>query len=139
MAPDAGPSRFRSFNPHEGYKVISGRPKAVRLVVCLLASSSLLTAGGSLCAAGDVKAGRAKALMCQACHGIDGLSKVPDAPNIAAQTEPYIVTQLQAFKSGTRKNEAMSVVAPSLSDTDIEDLAAYFSAIEIKVIKLPVQ
>jgi cytochrome c553 len=119
--------------------VISARAKALHLVVCLLASGSLLAVSGSVCAAGDVKAGRAKALMCQACHGIDGLSKVPDAPNIAAQTEPYIVAQLQAFKSGMRKNDAMSVVAPSLSDTDIEDLAAYFSAIEIKVIKLPVE
>jgi cytochrome c553 len=64
--------------------VISARPKALHLVVCLLASSSLLAVSGTVCAAGDVKAGRAKALMCQACHGIDGLSKVPDAPNIAA-------------------------------------------------------
>jgi cytochrome c553 len=53
--------------------------------------------------------------MCQACHGLDGLSKTPDAPNIAGQTEPYLVVQLQAFKSGERKNDAMSVVAPSLS------------------------
>ena len=89
--------------------------------------------------AGDVKAGRTKALMCQACHGIDGLSKIPDAPNIAGQTEPYLVAQLQAFKSGARKNDAMSVVAPSLSDQDIEDLAAYYSAIEISVGKLPGQ
>jgi cytochrome c553 len=105
----------------------------------LLASVCLLTASASLCNAGDVKAGRAKALMCQACHGLDGLSKVPDAPNIAGQTEPYILTQLQAYKSGARKNDAMSVVAPSLSDTDIEDLAAYFSAIEISVVKIPGQ
>jgi cytochrome c553 len=117
--------------------VISARPKAVQLVVCLLTFGFLLTVSGSVCTAGDVKAGRAKALMCQACHGIDGLSTVPDAPNIAAQTEPYIVAQLQAFKSGARKNDAMSVVAPSLSDADIEDLAAYFSAIEIKVVKIP--
>jgi cytochrome c553 len=33
----------------------------------------------------------------------------------------------------------MSVVAPSLSDTDIEDLAAYFAAIEINVVKIPGQ
>jgi cytochrome c553 len=96
-------------------------------------------AGGSACRAGDVKAGRTKALMCQACHGLDGLSKVPDAPNIAGQTEPYIITQLQAYKSGARKNDAMSVVARTLSDQDIEDLAAYFSAIEISVGKLPGQ
>ena len=117
--------------------MISARPKAALLVVCLFTSVFLLVAGGSVCSAGDVKAGRAKALMCQACHGIDGLSKVPDSPNIAGQTEPYIVAQLQAFKSGARKNDAMSVVAPSLSDADIEDLAAYFSAIEIKVVKIP--
>jgi cytochrome c553 len=92
---------------------------------------------GSLCRAGDIKAGRTKALMCQACHGLDGLSKVPDAPNIAAQTEPYMVAQLQAFKSGARKSEAMSLIAPALSDADIDDLAAYFAAIEIKVVKIP--
>jgi cytochrome c553 len=74
--------------------------------------------------------------MCQACHGLDGLSTTPDAPNIAGQTEPYLVGQLQAFKSGVRKNDAMSVVAPSLSDKDIDDLAAYFSAIEISIVKM---
>jgi cytochrome c553 len=114
--------------------VICAYPKAA-----LLAPVCLLLACVNACSAGDVKAGRAKAMMCQACHGLDGLSKTPDAPNIAGQTEPYIVTQLQAYKSGARKNDAMSVVAPSLSDTDIEDLAAYFSAIEINVVKIPGQ
>ena len=117
--------------------MIYANPKAAPLAVHLFASICLLVASGSVCSAGDVKAGRAKALMCQACHGMDGLSKAPDAPNIAAQIEPYIVAQLQAFKSGARKNDAMSVVTPSLSDTDIEDLAAYFAAIEINVVKMP--
>jgi cytochrome c553 len=111
--------------------------KAAPLAIHVFASVCLLVASGSACRAGDVKAGRAKALMCQACHGMDGISKAPDAPNIAAQIEPYIVAQLKAYKSGARKSEAMSVVAPSLSDTDIEDLAAYFSAIEINVVKMP--
>jgi cytochrome c553 len=119
--------------------VISAYPKAALPVVYLLTSICLLVASASACSAGDVKAGRAKALMCQACHGLDGLSKTPDAPNIAGQTEPYIVAQLQAYKSGARKNDAMSVVAPSLSDSDVEDLAAYFSAIEINVVKIPGQ
>lgn len=117
--------------------MISARPNATLLVAYLFTSICLLVADGSPCNAGDIKAGRTKALMCQACHGLDGLSKVPDAPNIAAQTEPYMVTQLQAYKSGARKNDAMSLVAPALSDADIEDLAAYFSAIEIKVVKIP--
>ena len=53
-----------------------------------------MAAAGDGLAAGDPKAGRAKALMCQACHGTDGLSVVPDAPNIAGQTENYLLTQL---------------------------------------------
>ncbi|MGY3507020.1 c-type cytochrome [Bradyrhizobium sp. USDA 4471] len=98
---------------------------------------ALLVTSNGIGSAADVKAGRAKALMCQACHGIDGLSKVPDAPNIAGQTEAYLITQLQAFKSGARNNDAMSLVAQSLSDNDVEDLAAYFSAIEVKIVKIP--
>lgn len=108
-------------------------------VIKRLAPAALLMAGADVGHAGDLKAGIAKALMCQACHGLDGLSKTPDAPNIAGQLEPYLVMQLQAFKSGLRKNDAMSVVATSLSDKDIEDLAAYFSAIEVSVGKLPGQ
>jgi cytochrome c553 len=112
---------------------------AARSVARLFVLACFVVVGSSVSRAGDIKAGRTKALMCQACHGLDGLSKVPDAPNIAGQTEPYLVAQLQAFKTGVRKNDAMSVVAPSLSDTDIDDLAAYFSAIEIQVGKLPGQ
>ncbi len=104
------------------------------LVVGFLVVAS---AAGDVRAAGDSRAGRAKAQMCQACHGIDGLSKVPDAPNIAGQVEGYLVTQLQAFKSGARKSEAMTLVASALSEHDIDNLAAYFSSIEIRIGKLP--
>jgi cytochrome c553 len=108
-----------------------------RLAALLLAGVIVLAASSGVRAAGDVNAGRAKALMCQACHGLDGMSKVPDAPNIAGQAEPYLVVQLQAFKSGARKSEAMSVVASTLSEKEIDDLAAYFAAIEIKVVRIP--
>ena len=117
--------------------MISAFSRAAILVAQLLAPAGLLLAGGNPSHAGDVKAGAAKAMMCQTCHGLDGLSKTPDSPNIAGQIEPYLVAQLQAFKSGARKNDAMSVVTPNLSDKDIEDLAAYFSAIEISIGKLP--
>lgn len=117
--------------------MISALSKRVMLVVNFLAPAGLLLAGGNASHAGDVKAGAAKAMMCQACHGLDGLSKAPDSPNIAGQIEPYLVAQLQAFKTGLRKNDAMSAVTPALSDADIEDLASYFSAIEISIGKLP--
>jgi cytochrome c553 len=84
--------------------------------------------------AGDAKAGRQKAeSVCAVCHGADGLAKIPEAPNLAGQTENYLIEQINAFKSGERKNEMMSVVVQDLSPDDIENLAAYYSAIEISV------
>ena len=89
--------------------------------------------------ASDEKAGRAKAeSVCSVCHGVDGLAKIPEAPNLAGQTETYLIEQITAFKSGERKNEMMSVVVQDLSDTDIENLAAYYSGIAISV-KAPAQ
>ena len=91
-------------------------------------------------AQGDPKAGRAKAeSVCAVCHGVDGLAKIPEAPNLAGQSENYLTEQITAFKSGERKNEMMSVVVQDLSETDIENLAAYYSGIEISVGKTPGQ
>jgi cytochrome c553 len=109
-------------------------PKICRGGVAAVVAAALL--GSPAHAAGDIKAGRQKALQCQACHGLDGLSKMPDAPNIAGNPEPYLIKQLDAFRKGERKNEMMSVVAKPLSDQDIADLAAYFAAIEVTV-KVP--
>jgi cytochrome c553 len=81
--------------------------------------------------AGDIAAGRRKALACQTCHGLDGLSKLPDAPHLAGQPEPYLVKSLDDYRKGTRSNELMTLVVKNLSDQDIADLAAYYSAIEI--------
>ena len=46
-------------------------------------------------AAGSVTAGRQKAPMCQACHGMDGKAKVPEAPNLAGQNDIYLVKALK--------------------------------------------
>ncbi len=87
--------------------------------------------------AGDVKAGRAKADKCAVCHGLDGLAKIPEAPNLAGQNERYLIEQLSAFKSGMRQNEMMSIIIAEISPQDIEDLAAYYAAIQITVGKMP--
>jgi cytochrome c553 len=64
-------------------------------------------------------------------HGLDGLSKLPEAPHLAGQPEQYLVKSLNEYRSGARKNDMMSLVAPALSDQDVADLAAYYAAIEI--------
>lgn len=94
----------------------------------------LLPALWSPCsAAGDPAAGRQKTAACNACHGVDGLSRRPDAPHIAGQTAFYLAEQLRAFRSGRRAHPVMNVVAANLSDADIADLAAWYASIEVKV------
>ena len=67
------------------------------------------------------------------------MAQIPEAPNLAGQNENYLVDQLQAFRSGERKNEMMSIVSKTLSDGDIDNLAAYYSGIAISVGKTPAQ
>ncbi|WP_250501406.1 cytochrome c [Caballeronia sp. GAWG1-5s-s] len=99
-------------------------------VTAALAAALALTSQTSL--AGDAQAGRAKAAQCAACHGIDGMSKLPEAPNLAGQTEDYLVKALNDFRSGARQNEMMSMMAKTLSDTDVANLAAYYHSVGSK-------
>ncbi len=81
-------------------------------------------------AGGDAAAGKAKAGMCAACHGANGVSAVPMYPNLAGQKEAYLVKQLKAFKAGTRKDPVMGPMAAPLSDADMANLAAYFASLK---------
>jgi cytochrome c553 len=105
------------------------RDAALLIGACGLAAIAL----DQSLAAGNVNAGRHKALMCQTCHGLDGRAQIPEAPNLAGQSDIYLVKALKDYRSGARKNDMMSLVAPTLKDDDIDDLAAYYSAIEVTV------
>jgi len=96
-----------------------------------------LLAGAGSSSAGDLAAGRSKAReVCQTCHGLDGVSRIPNAPNIAGDPELYIAAQLEAYKTGARQNEMMNVIAQELTEQEIANLSAYFAAIEVSV-KVP--
>jgi cytochrome c553 len=97
----------------------------------LAALAFAMLAVSSAAAAGDVAAGRRKALQCQACHGLDGISKLPDAPHLAGQPMPYLVKSLDEYRKGVRRHDMMTLVAKDLGDQDVADLAAYYAAIEI--------
>jgi len=77
----------------------------------------------------------AKARQCAPCHGPMGLSVQPDAPNLAGQPRAYLVAQLAAYRSGKRVNEQMNVMARSLADADIEEIAEWFSSLKVEVKK----
>ncbi|EHK55954.1 c-type cytochrome [Allomesorhizobium alhagi] len=105
---------------------------AVRLTGFLLAAISACVIDAQ--AGGDLAAGKKQAAaMCRVCHGLDGIAKLPDAPNLAGQNELYLVRSLTAYKTGERKNPQMSVVAPTLGEEDIANLAAYYASIKIAV------
>lgn len=78
----------------------------------------------------DAAAGKAKSVVCSACHGSNGISAIPMYPNLAGQKEQYLVLQLKAFRDGERKNMIMAPMAAGLSDGDIANLSAYFSSLD---------
>jgi cytochrome c553 len=79
-------------------------------------------------AGADIEAGRQKAQVCVACHGPAGNSTNPVMPSLAGQPAQFISTELFQFREGNRKDPQMTPMAASLSNADMNDLAAYFSA-----------
>jgi len=100
-------------------------------LVAALSLAALLGSAPAF-AAGSVEAGQLKSATCGACHGMDGNSPSPEWPNLAGQHAGYIEKQLQAFKSGERKNDLMAPMAMILSDEDMADLAAYFASQKVR-------
>ena len=104
--------------------------KRSRLAGSVSIALAAICAGGGANAA-DAAAGKEKAQMCVVCHGLDGIAKVPDAPNLAGESAIYTTRQLEAFKSGERQHAQMSIIAQGLSDEDIADLAAWYAGIKL--------
>ncbi len=78
---------------------------------------------------GDIDTGREKAQACTACHGANGVSISDTIPNLAGQRIGYIAKQLKAFREGARKNPLMNAMAGQLTDTDIDNVAAFFNSL----------
>lgn len=102
------------------------------LVAMLLALATWPLHGRAAEAAGNAQAGAAKAAACSACHGAKGISAVPTFPDLAGQSVAFLSAQLQAYKSGSRKDPMMSAAVASLGRQDLDDLAAYFASLPPK-------
>jgi len=79
--------------------------------------------------AASIPDGMKASTACQACHGGDGISVLNNAPNLAGQKTAYLAQQLHSFKSGDRKHDMMNPIAKLLSDSDIENLAAFWNSL----------
>ena len=97
-----------------------------RQILTALFTATLATTAS----AGDVAAGKVRSATCAGCHGADGISAVPNYPNLAGQKEAYLIMTLQGFRDGTRENNVMNAMAKSLSDADIENLAAFYASLK---------
>lgn len=93
--------------------------------------SMVVLAGLSLLAApafgGDAAAGKARAVVCASCHGQAGISNNDLWPNLAGQKAAYLKKAMTDYREGRRTDPLMTPMAKPLSDTDIDNLAAYFS------------
>lgn len=97
-----------------------------KLVVSLLLSLGIT---GLAHAAGDAEAGKNKILTCQACHGADGNSALmPTYPKLGGQGANYLFKQMQDIKSGERPVVEMTGMLDSLSDQDMQDIAAWYAS-----------
>lgn len=104
----------------------------------LLLLAILATLSFGCAHAADKAKGRAKAaVVCNVCHGNDGLSTQPNAPHLAGQPEIYLAEQLKNYRSGKRPHEVMAVLAKPLTDEEIDNLAAWYASIEIKATVKP--
>ncbi|HET9653191.1 MAG TPA: c-type cytochrome [Usitatibacter sp.] len=97
----------------------------------MLAAVSLAATTLGAHAAGDAAAGKNKTYQCQGCHGIPGwktaFPEVYQVPKLGGQNADYIVAALKGYKSGERDFATMRAIASTLSDQDMEDIAAYYS------------
>ncbi len=83
--------------------------------------------------AGDPEAGKARSIVCSACHGVAGIAVIDGYPNLAGQNEEYLIISMKAYRDKQRTNPNAALMQPQmglLDDKDIENLAAYYSQME---------
>lgn len=83
-------------------------------------------------AEGDVEAGKQLAYTCLGCHGIEGYRNAYPSfrvPKLGGQKATYLEVALKGYRAGTREHPTMQGQAMSLSDQEIQDVAAYLSSI----------
>ena len=97
------------------------------VVAALACALSLPTLAG-----GDPVKGREKTSMCAGCHGIPGWKTAYPAtykvPKLGGQHEEYIVAALKQYQTGERNHPSMKAIAASLSEQDMQNLAAYYAS-----------
>ena len=87
-----------------------------------------------LATAGDVARGEKLAYTCHGCHGIPNLKNaypLYSVPKLGGQHAAYLVVALKAYASQERAHATMHAHAATMSEQDMQDMAAYLSGQEL--------
>lgn len=119
------------------------RPLIAVLLLCGGVHSSWAQDSASTPSAANVQNTMAQRMQaCVVCHGKEGRATNQGYfPRIAGKPAGYLYNQLQGFKTGRRKYEAMNYLVQHMSDDYLRDIAKYFAELDVpyppaKVIKL---
>ena len=81
--------------------------------------------------AASIYAGKAKAAaVCSQCHGIRSTSAEAPFPPLAGRDDAYLQSALKQYRDKTRVSDIMNNIAGSLTDRDINNIAAYYSRLK---------
>jgi cytochrome c553 len=78
--------------------------------------------------ASAIEGGRKISQFCANCHGMDGNSKLPDVPNLAAQNPIYLLEQVRKFSAGERRDEWMEPMIKQLTDQERLNIVVFYAA-----------
>ena len=95
----------------------------------LIALTAIIVMSNMTFADGDALAGKSKSAVCAACHGTNGIGNFELWPNLAGQKLGYLIKAMKEFRDGKRTDPSMAPVIKTLSDQDVEDIAAYYNSL----------
>ena len=108
-----------------------------KLSIIFISSILLIGAGDAplVKEKGDPVKGEQLVAACAACHGADGNCLAGLWPSIAGLNYKYLLKQLRLVKSGDRAIDQMIGQLDNLSDQNLKDIAAFYSAQNNKTTK----
>ena len=84
---------------------------------------------GQRISVGNPIAGKEKSALCQGCHGEEGVSIMPNIPNLSGQWAAYIMRQIRFFSDNSRSDPIMTDMAATVTSMeDAFDISAYFAS-----------
>lgn len=104
----------------------------IRSMLTVALMAGLACFASTAFAKGDPAKGKQEVYSCHGCHGVTGYQSVNPTyhvPRIAGQNEQYLIDALNEYRNDARKYPTMNAQAHSLTEQQIENIAAYLSSL----------